>query len=203
MMKTYSFSTYHILLLLGVCLICACESDPNADIAEVELEVEMLRTDSLLYECARALQEQPAADHFAAYEQYLKSDREFLLAWIDERAPSMGLSDGQKDSLIVEMLLPVLADSGVFWLLDTVRQTIPYDEPIAERLSYPLKRFKKYLPQKEIPALRTHVDGYVPQGDVRAVDQVMSLPGYMSFGLHYFMGPEFPYYPVNVPQFIR
>ncbi len=191
-----------MLLFLGL-LFTSCEQDPNADIREVELELDFIRTDSLLYACAKNFHAQPDLDYHTAYHRHLQSARDFLLLWVDDRAMQMQLSDELKDSIIAEMLGPVLADASVFKLLDTIRQVIPYDTPIEERITYPLKRFKKYFPSLEIPAIRTHADGYVPYGDIRSVDQIIYAPGYMSLGLHYFLGADFPYYPTNVAHFIR
>lgn len=182
--------------------LLACEGDPNADVADISLQVDVERTDSLLWACARDLQA-GTDDPMAVYQRHLATEREFLMTWVDGRPEAMNLPPAQQDSLIARMLLPVLADSSVYALLDTIRKEIPYDFPLEERLVYPLKRLKKYFPQSEIPYIRTHADGYVPYGDVSSVDQVMYLPGYFSFGLHYFMGPDFPYYPQNVPKFVR
>ena len=88
-------------------------------------------------------------------------------------------------------------------LLDTVRQEFPYDYPIGERLTKPMKRLKRAFPEITLPAFRTHVSGYVPAQEMRQVDQIVPVPGYFSFGLHYLMGPDFPYYSPTLPGYIK
>lgn len=191
------------LAIIFILIIQACTPDPNADIADMEFELEVVRTDQLLYECAKAIHDNPQINPYEAYETYLKSEREFLAVWVDDRIIQANVSDEIKDTMIVRMLLPVLADSGVYQLLDTIQQIFPGDFPLSERITPTFKRFKKYFPNVEIPSVRTHVDGYVSFGDISTVDQVLYTPGYFSFGLHYFIGGDYPYYPRNVPQFIR
>ena len=94
-------------------------------------------------------------------------------------------------------------------LLDTVRQVFPYDYPFAERITPPLKRLKKHIPDVQIPSFKTHLNGYIPQADMRMVDQIAFFPGrgeeagFFSFGLHYFLGPNLAFYPPQIPQFQR
>lgn len=91
----------------------------------------------------------------------------------------------------------------MYQLLDTMTQIIPADYPFEKRLSAPLKRLKIHFPETETPALRTHANGYVPGSDLSTADQLVSIPGYLSFGLHYFLGKDFPFYPENIYGYQR
>ncbi len=193
-------------LTIAFLLVFSCKKDPNEDIKDVQLSVSFVRTDSMLLEAAKALHADTTRDPFEVYATYLSSERDFLFYWTAYdpfRMRPESIQGTSRDTAVVINLIPLLRDSAFFVLLDTIRQVIPYDFPIRERITPPLKRLKKNFPDVEIPEFRTHADGYLPGSDMRSVDQLISLPGYMSFGLHYFLGPNLKYYPPTLPQFVR
>jgi len=182
-----------------------CASGPNADVADVELELTFLRTDSLMWEAARALSDADSSQHAAIFEQHLGRDRDFLAQFIglNRLAQRLRLSPEGADSLLIAEYCRVLSDSAMLALLDTVRQVFPYSQPLMADLTPPLKRLQVAFPEIELPAFRAHVSGYLPAQGMRQVDQVVPLPNYFSLGLHYFLGPDFSYYPPTLPQYIR
>lgn len=196
------------LNLIWICLLMgmvSCDNDPDADIKDIQLAIEFVRTDSMMYEASKFLQNNSEADYHQVYQEYLASEREFFSLWIglDEMYGAGSLSVRQADSLLAENLGPLLADPNFNHLLDTIQQVFPRTTEIKNRISPPLKRLVKYIPAVEIPAFRTHANGYFPQADIRSVDQVLFLGKYFSFGLHYYLGPDLKYYPVNIPQYQR
>ena len=192
-------------------LLTYCSKDPNADIKDIELDIDFVRVDSLMYEASKALQKNPEQDFMDIYKIHLQSERDFLFSWLylDQLIPKDQWDQPIVDTAIAKNLGPLLADANIYMLLDSVQKIFPYDYPFKERITPPLKRLKKYISDIQIPAFRTHLDGYVPQGDMRMVDQITFLsgqgdePGFFSFGLHYFMGTDLEFYPQAIPQFQR
>ena len=189
-------------------LLTQCDTDPNADIQDIELEIDFSRADSVMWEASAALQENPDMAPMEVYDKFLIHEKGFLGEWVDVRRflPPNLQNTPKADTFIARTLVPILADSNLFMLLDTVRKVFPYDYPFKERITPALKRLVKYIPDVQIPAYRTHVNGFVAHGDMRQVDQIVFLPvpdspGYFTFGLHYFLGAKLPYYPANIPQY--
>ena len=187
------------LLLL---VMAACGPAPT----EEELPpvtIDFRRTDSLMWACSQALLGHEPPDFATAYARYLAPDRDFWYEWlgVDQIMPEA--SPAQADSFLAQQLGQLLADPAIFTLLDTVRQAFPYDYPFATRIEPPLRRLVAAFDSLELPAFRTHVNGYTPSGDPRTIDQLLPSPHYFSFGLHYFLGPDFGFYPPTLPAFIR
>ncbi|RMG75154.1 MAG: hypothetical protein D6722_01440 [Bacteroidetes bacterium] len=182
-------------------LIQACGPAPEPDLPPVEIDFR--RTDSLMWACAQALQAAEPMAPEEAYARYLQPDRDFWYEWlgVDQIMPEA--TPPQADSFMTRQLSQLLSDPAMLTLLDTVRLAFPYDYPLAERIEPPLRRLVAAFDSLELPAFRTHVNGYVPSGDPRTVDQLLPSPHYFSFGLHYFLGPEFAFYPPTLPAYIR
>lgn len=191
--------------------IIGCESDPDADIQGIDLQLDFQRVDQSLFETAKLLKSKPEAAFFSAYAQNLAHERDFLyyFAGIDlynEARTRQGLpplSEAETDSAIALQVGTVFADSNMLALLDTIQATFPAEFPFEARLTPLFKRYHKYFPEVAIPAIRTHVNGYDPSGRMQRVDQLLAPQGYISIGLHYFMGNNWPYYSPNLPQYIR
>lgn len=191
-------------LLLMVSLL-GCGEGPQAEVPDVPLDLQVLRSDSLMREAALMLDGMEQPDYQAAFAAHLAPERAFFaeLIGLDQLARQLRLSPAQADSLLVTELGRVLADSAMLALLDTVRSAFPYDYDFAGRLSPPLKRLLYHFPTLELPQFRTHVSGYIPAQEMRQVDQILPTPRYFSLGLHYFMGPEFAYYSPTLPVYIK
>jgi hypothetical protein len=187
-------------------LFAGCASDPDADIRDVTIDFDFRRTDSLLLAASEALLRDTSLTYEQVYDAHLAAEQDFLFGWAAYNPLTMRMEsvpDSVKRGLILQELMPILDDSAMVFLLDTLRQVFPYDYPLRDRLEKPLKRLKKNFPDIQIPAFRTHANGYVMGGDMGSVDQVVSAPGYISLGLHYFLGEKVPYYSPTLPQYIR
>ncbi|MEZ4828845.1 MAG: hypothetical protein R3C61_21540 [Bacteroidia bacterium] len=196
-------SLINCCLLFFVWALFSCNNDPDADVKDISLSLDFVRTDSLMFAASDAIVNGGETDFQKVYETYLRPEKAFFYQWtgIEEMLRGRKISAEMSDTLIARNLGPLLADPHFFHLLDTVREVFPYDYPFEKEILPPLKRLIKYVPDVEIPAFRTHVNGYMPEGDLRSADQMVFLGNYFSFGLHYFLGPELKYYPPNIPQF--
>ncbi|MEM6347613.1 MAG: hypothetical protein AAF927_27245 [Bacteroidota bacterium] len=205
----YIFRAFIIILSLGLTLT-ACEEIPDDDIKDVILNVEVERVDSLMWECAFALQQNDTLEAFTAYEQYLQPKRQFFydLMGIEQYLPMLlrdekdSLTTADLDSLLASQLIPILANPQMYELLDTIKKVYPYSGSVEELITPPLKRMTLHLKDLSFPDFTTHVSGYVPDGDWRTADQMVPLPrGQFSIGLHYFLGDSFRFYPPNVARY--
>ncbi|MEO0473815.1 MAG: hypothetical protein AAF206_29665, partial [Bacteroidota bacterium] len=153
----------------------ACETVPNEDVAEFPLEIDFLRSDQQMMACAKALQENSELSDYEAYQTYLSSERDFFaeLMGLAPRFKQLKLTESQQDSILARNLGPMLRDSFVYVVLDTVRQAFPESKELTANLLPPLKRLKKAFPEIELPAFRTHINGYNANGDLRSADQVL------------------------------
>lgn len=196
--------TYLILPFISSILFFSCGPDYEADIAEVEINLDIKRTDSLMGAGMRAFQRNPDLEVMAAYQTYLKQDKAFWFEYI-------GLADrfGEdtpeevQDSLIAVNIGGLIADPRLLELMDSVVKVFPEGYDFEAAISPVLKRFTLIFPEVGLPAFRTHVNGYIPDADLSYVDQIVSVPGYISFGLHYFLGETFSFYPPTIPQFVK
>lgn len=204
--KSMTLIKRYRLLLVSIVMSCvACEEQPNADVAGVDLDIEFVRTDSLMLDYSRALVADSTLDYIAAAQQYLGEEMDFFRAYLDVEGQFQGATPSQQDSLMAYQLSRFLGQQAAFDLLDTVRITIPYTQDIKAVILPPLKRFHLAFPEVDLPAFRTHVNGYNPYGDLRSVDQIIPTVNgqYISFGLQFFMGKDFGYYPPNLPAYVR
>jgi len=200
-----------IAILLSTLLITSCgETDPHADIAEVNISIDFDRTDLKLKAATEAIQ--GGNDFVSAYQRHLKSDSAFLFyyAGVDlineelNRREEAGVPKHLVDSVIAFKLGPLLADSAFQWLLDTLAAQFPAEDPIFRQKLFPLlKRYHLHFPDVNLPLFRTHINGYDPSGHPSTVDQFLITDQYFSLGLHYFMGKDFAFYSPNLPNYIR
>jgi len=204
-MSKTSPSIFWLLIALILPFTFSCSKDPDSDVANVDLDLDFVRVDSMMWEFAKACQEDSNLDIYQAFDTYLGSERDFFYEYLNmsEVARVRKLSPGLADSVMKAQLATLLREKAMYELLDTVNDVFPYDVDLEREFLPPLKRLVKLFPDIQLPAFRSFVNGYVPGGDMRTVDQVVPLPNYFGFGLHYFMGPKFLYYPVNIAAYQR
>ena len=183
--------------------IFSCGEIPDEDVADVPLAVAFHRTDSLMWAVAKALQEDPQQDRMTLYREFLQAENQFFyfLLGLDQVPQARTLSTVQVDSLLSYELTNFLADSNMYFLLDSVRKVFPYEDDFMQSLAPPLKRLSINFSDIQYPDFRTHVTGYQPDADWGGADQILPMPEFFSFGLHYFMGKDWGFYPVNIPEY--
>jgi hypothetical protein len=205
MKKTSIFFFFLIALLVVSCEI----KDPNEDIKDIKFDWTLKRSDSLMWEAAKAFRKDSNANILTVYKQHLQSERDFwweMSGFVIEmrRAnyPQERITEGFKDSLLAKWAGESLRSKATFELLDTIQKVFPSNYPFQEKLLPLMKRWKKNFPSAEIPKLYTHVSGYVNDERVPS-DNTFIMPHYFSFGLHYFLGEKFRFYPEHFPVFMR
>lgn len=211
MLKTNSSLSICLLFSLFLISFQGCSpSDPNADVADIQLDIDFKRVDVQLAKAAQGIE--LGQSYMEVYQQELRNDRDFLFYYagvdlINEDLKRRGeppVPEPLIDSIIAFKLGPLLADSTFYWLLDTLQTAFPHQgEDIFTKIEPLFKRYHTYFPEVKIPAIRTHVNGYDPSGHPQSVDQLLITEDYFSIGLHYFMGENFNYYSPNLPQYVR
>lgn len=205
-MKKTSILFLFVIALLSV----SCDKkDPNEDIKDVKLDWAIKRSDSLMWEAAKAFRQDSNANSLVVYKKHLQSERDFwweMSGFVIEvrRAnyPPERITEGFKDSLLAKWAGESLRSKATFELLDTIQKVFPSNYPFQEKLLPLMKRWKKNFPSVEIPKLYTHVSGYVNDERV-PVDNTFPMPHYFSLGLHYFLGEHYRFYPEHLPVFVR
>lgn len=201
-----------ILALVILVSSCTSEKDQGPDLAKVNLEVPVTRIDTRQIAASQELKgAEDITSYLNVYEKYLKdvSKPVYYLSGIDmidlkrERARAQPLSQGQRDSAIAFQMGRLLADSAFGLLTSAVAERFPADMDFRERFEPVLKRYHYYFPEVPVPALYTHINGYDPSGHPNAIDQFFPGDGFISVGLHYFMGENFEYYSPNIPRYIK
>ncbi len=194
-----------LFMFLSAFLIVAgsgCREEKDADVRGDLVDIDVTRVDSLMYGFARAIRIEDSLRLGEAYQRFVEPELDFFAAYL-LLPPQMQNTPVIRDSFLTSMLARGLRDSILYALLDTVRQVFPYDQDLAIQIAAPLTRLRRLFPDINIPRFTTHVNGYPPQADWRMVDQVVSFPGIISFGLHYFMGKDWPFYPAGVYEYQR
>ncbi|MEM6262046.1 MAG: hypothetical protein AAGI38_06025 [Bacteroidota bacterium] len=201
-------SQIFLLTLIGglALLLNSCKTDPNSDIADVQIAWNLVRLDQKMLAAAKEIQQSPDSNYFEAYQHHLADEREFLFYFTGlemveaQRGP---IPENLIDTLIALKFGPVLADSLLLALLDTVQQVFPTDAAIESAITPLLKRVHLHFPDLELPEIRTHVNGYTPAMRLDQVDQTFAAPGYLSLGLHYYLGPDYRYLSPTLPGYLR
>ncbi len=202
---------FPFILLLFLSSFYGCgPNDPNADIADIQLELDFKRIDLSLSDAAQNIA--GGASYMEAYTHGLEEERAFLYHYtgvdlINEelkRREEPPIPGPMLDSVIAFKLGPLLQDSAFLWLLDSIHQIFPeQDVFFSQKLEPVFKRYHIHFPEVDIPHIRTHVNGYDPSGHPQSVDQLLITDEFFSIGLHYFMGENFSYYSPNLPQYVR
>ncbi|MEM7658899.1 MAG: hypothetical protein AAF399_22440 [Bacteroidota bacterium] len=192
-------------LLMGSVFFVACSSGPDADVADIQLDLPVVRMDSLMLEAAKSLQADPPMDAFEAYQTHLQGEQAYWFEFMGlaQLPGAANLSGPELDSLLTQELTRSLKEPAMLQLLDTIRQVFPYGYDFSQAIEPPMKRMLLTFGELELPEFRTHVSGYVPGGDLRSADNVVPTPNYFSFGLHYFLGPDYRFYPANISVYQR
>jgi hypothetical protein len=208
-------TTLSLLILIGILVLvtsCGEKKDPGPDLSTIDLEVPVSRIDLAMAKATRELKpDAGVAEFVAVYNQYLKPWRDplYFIAGIDMidlnrlRVGADSLSSGQRDSATAFQLGGLLADSAMHGLVDSVQTRYPEGEDLRARLEPVMKRYHHYFPEVEVPVLYTHLNGYDPSGNPATIDQFFPGPGFLSIGLHYFMGKDFAWYSPNIPKYIK
>lgn len=183
-------------LLVGVWVAGCGGGKEDVPLGEIELDLKVVRLDEALYQCATALKTDSGLAPEVIYERYFQESRGFIVDWMFRGHDSL-----VTDSLIGDAMAAFSADPQGAVLLDTLHEVLGGMD-LEAVLEKPLKRYKHYFPSKPTPIVVAYVDGY-PRTAQAGLDQVYISPRYLGIGMHYFMGPGFQYYPMDLPRYLR
>jgi hypothetical protein len=184
-------------IALGSWAMSGCggeETDIPLD--EVDLNLEVIRLDNSLYECATALKKDSSIPAREIFRTYFQPSHGFITDWMFGGNDSVAT-----DSMVGAVMRDFAADPHGQVLLDSIHAVLGGMD-VKAALENPLKRYKYYFPAKPTPIVVAFVDGY-PRTAQAGLDQIYISPRYLGIGMHYFMGPEFRYYPMDLPRYIR
>lgn len=202
-----------LVLLMGHISSCGESKDPGPALQDIPLEVTCIRLDLPMIAASQQWPDSATPeDYLAAYDQHFRPYAKPLYALtgvdlIDMQRARNGLSPlspAQRDTAIAYKLGSLFKEPQFHTLLDTIAEVFPPDFPVKATLEPVMKRYSYYFPEVPLPeTLFTHVNGYDPSGNMNSLDQVFGSQEMISLGLHYFLGPHYPFYSPNIPQYIR
>lgn len=186
--------------LLGVAGLLAtvgCKGgEQDIDLDAVAIDLQVTRLDNALYDATKTLAQDSGIAAKALFDKHFTSSKGFITDWMFGGNDSVAT-----DSLIGDAMSQFAGDPHGVVLLDTIHEVLGgFDLKAA--VEPPLKRYKFYFPNRPTPQVVGYVDGY-PRTAQAGLDQVFISPNYLGIGLHYFMGPDFQYYPIDLPRYIR
>lgn len=194
-----------LALISSLLWLAGCDSANK--VPRIEINLDFQRTDLDMYACAQALHDTPQLSYQAAYDTYLSKDKSFYYELLSLPYNIPGIQPGHSlvDTLIARNMCSLLADSNTYVLLDTVRRAFPDTYDFLPLITPMLKRFQYQFAEDSIqlPAFRTHINGYIPESQLAQVDLIFISPSYISFGLHYLLGENYRFYPYTLPSYIR
>ena len=201
--KRYSWGVGCLCLIF---FLAHCGQPAKEDLSSVALELDIKRLDLNMLAASRQLIRDSVSDPVDIYNEYLAEDRYFYgqLTGVSFGFRGRRFSENVLDSMVRVQMTRLLADTNMYFLLDTISQVFPENYSFEDVIVPPMKRLVKHFEgdSLQIPAFRTYGNGFVPEGDSRFVDQIQVFPNYIGLGLHYFLGPDFRYYPAAIPKFI-
>lgn len=193
------------LLIAATCWLGGCGDGSSVDYDAVAVSWNFVRTDSMMYRCAEALQGPDSVDAETAFKQHLGSEAAFWGEWLglDQFPVYRQLPPEARDSVLADQLARLLSDPKSMEILDSVRKVFPWGFDFRSALEPSLKRLNYHFPDLIFPGFRTHINGYAPIDAGPSLDQTVPTPGYFSLGLHYFLGEKSQLYPSFIPSYIR
>jgi hypothetical protein len=184
-----------VLMVINLALGCGSKST-DIPLDEVNLDLHVIRLDEALFASMQTLRSDSGIAPKAIFDKHFGESKGFITDWMFGGNDSIAT-----DSLIGDAMAAFAADPQGQVLLDTLHQALGSWD-IKAALENPLKRYKYYFPNKTTPTVVAFADGY-PRTAQAGLDQVYISPNYLGIGVHYFMGPSFQYYPIDLPRYIR
>lgn len=187
------------LYLIGLFILSltACGQEAlDVPLDQIDLKTDISRFDQLQAEATRRFAADSTADPLAVYQASMGKDKPFVLEFLGLRTDTV-----IPDTALANFFASSLRHPNFYALLDSVSRIFPPSSGLEGQFVDPLKRLHYYFPDQPIPAVRTFVSGYTETA--MGMDQVIFTEHFLGVGLHYFLGARFPYYPADLPMFIR
>lgn len=186
-----------ITALLALAGGCGGGNVDEVPLDDIVIDLKVARLDLDMQAAAPAYRSGQRVDSSAVYREHFAAHRAFLADWM------LGGNDRiATDSVLTIVMHEFMRDSHGLALLDSVAQRLPSGYDPKAQLEELFKRFHYYFPEKALPIVVTYVDGYPPTMQ-QGIDQVFISPRFLGIGLHYFLGPDFKFYPSDMPKYIR
>lgn len=185
------------LFVLALGTGCRSGAADEVPLDDIVIDLKVARMDQDMLAAAPAYRAGKALDSSVVYKEHFAAHRAFMADWMfggDDRIAT--------DSVLTIVMHTFLRDSHGLALLDSVARRLPSGYDPKAQLTELFKRFHFYFPEKALPTVVTYVDGYPPTMQ-QGIDQVFISPRYLGIGLHYFLGPDFKFYPADMPKYIR
>jgi|GEM_PF-730127 len=197
MASSIQLSLRFLFFALLICGVQACSSGTqDIDLDAIPLELSVQRMDRDMAKAAEKYKSGPV-DSVAIYKEFFALHKPFITDWM-----FMGHDEVATDSVLTVAMHLFMNDSHGRDLLDSVARRLgPEFDPKPELTSL-FKRYKHHFPDRPTPVVVTYVDGYPPTAQ-QGIDQVFISPRFLGIGLHYFLGPDFKFYPPDLPKYIR
>ena len=173
-------------------------SDKVQDIPldDIQIDLKVMRMEQDMLHASEAYRAGTPVDSVASYLKYFAPHRPFIADWM-----FMGQDQIATDSVVTVVMHEFISDRHGRDLLDSVQSKLGDYDPVPPLIEL-FKRYHHHFPSKSLPIVVTYVDGYPPTAE-SGLDQVFISPRFLGIGMHYFLGPEFAYYPPDLPKYIR
>lgn len=174
-----------------------CGTEKNdIPLDEVQIDLNIIRLDELMYSASMDIRKDSTISSQKLYQQYFAPAKNFVTDWIFWGNDSLA-----SELMIGQFFKEFVSDPLGQTLLDTVHTSLGGIN-LEEMLKNPLKRYKYFFPDREMPQIVAFVDGFPPTAQA-GLDQIYISPRFLGIGMHYFMGPSLRYYPEDLPKYIR
>jgi hypothetical protein len=104
-----------------------------------------------------------------------------------------------------QFLIPIVTDSAMQWLVDSVRSYYSEQYPFSVLFAKALHRWNKEFQDFPLKHITTIVYGYdySRPAYLQLADQVSIVDSTIVLGLHYFLGVDCPFYHPELPAYMR
>ena len=189
---------FFCLLFIPLCfLLQGCESDQqkseivqSAESLE-KLKLKLVRMDLRLRESAQ----KPETRTPEYLEKAYYADSLFWSEYL------FGGEVANVKPYLGKVLAQFCQDSKARELMDSVAVHFPPDYPFYDRLEPAMRRLKLAFPEEKTPTFYFYVTGYAPQTGLK--EQSYLSDKFCGISLDYFMGRDFPFYPGDLPRYMR
>jgi hypothetical protein len=188
---------YLSISCLSTIFLSGCGTTPtDVPLDQIDLKTDISRFDLLQHQATEAFKADSTADPLTVYMASLGKDKKFVAEFLGLRTDTL-----IPDTSLANFFAEHLSHRNFQELLDTIAIAFPPGSGLEASFIPPLKRLHHHFPDQKIPAVRTFASGFTTTA--QGMDQVIFTPHYLGVGLHYFLGAHFPYYPPDLPMFMR
>jgi hypothetical protein len=182
--------TKHIMkvffvFILGTSLFFSCGRNTKPDISEINLNFDIVRFDSLLFEMNQDSIDENITKLYSLYDDFFDVFSYYII--------SIGRPSSKDYSAYLKLFLNDPLNIEVY---EEVKKKFPDLKDLNERFSESFKYFKYYFPEMETPQVLSYVS--------RFNNPVFTVGDYIGIGLDMYLGSDSEYYiQMNLPEYQR